>query len=49
MANQFEVDKSKEFQSKMTLINEVSSDKYLEQHRRNKECRKNLEKNFSER
>ena len=37
MANQFQVDKSSDFASKMTLINEVSSDKYLEQHRRNVE------------
>ena len=37
MANQFQVDKSSDFASRMTLINEVSSDKYLEQHRRNME------------
>ena len=37
MANQFQVDKSQEFNQRMTLINEVSSDKYLEQHRRQME------------
>ena len=37
MANQFQVDKSSDFASRMTLINEVSSDKYLEQHRRQME------------
>lgn len=37
MANQFQVDKSSDFASKMTLINEVSSDKYLDQHRRQME------------
>ena len=37
MANQFQVDKSQEFNNRMTLANEVSSDKYLEQHRRQME------------
>ena len=37
MANQFQVDKSSDFVSRMTLINEVSSDKYLEKHRRQME------------
>ncbi len=48
MANQFQVDKSEEFNERMTLINEVSSDKYLEQHRRNQECRNQLETIYSE-
>ena len=49
MANQFEVDKSDDFQQRMTLVNEVSSDKYLEQHRRQQDARRESAQRDSER
>lgn len=49
MANQFQVDRSEEFASKMTLITETSSDKYLKQYRINQEERRTLESLYTDR
>jgi len=48
MANQFKVDQTVEFASRMTLITEHSSDKYLEQYRQSLENRKRLESIYTE-
>jgi hypothetical protein len=48
MANQFKVDQSKEFASKMTLITETSSDKYLEQYRQHLQNQVQLESIYKE-
>ena len=48
MANQFNVDQTVEFASRMTLITEPSSDKYLEQYRQSLENRKKLETLYTE-
>ena len=37
MGNQFQVDRSEEFSSKMTIVSDMSSEKYLQQHRKNQE------------
>ena len=37
MANQFQVDRSEDFSSKMTIVSDMSSEKYLQQHRKNQE------------
>ena len=49
MANQFQVDRSEEFASRMTLITEVSSDKYLMQHKKNQEVKRTLESLYTDR
>jgi hypothetical protein len=48
MANQFNVDRSKEFASKMTLITDVSSDKYLKQYRQHLQNQVQLESIYRE-
>ena len=48
MANQFKVDQSREFASKMTLITEPSSDKYLEQYRQHLQNQVKLESIYKE-
>jgi len=48
MANQFKVDQSKEFASKMTLITETNSDKYLEQYRQHLQNQTQLESLYTE-
>lgn len=49
MANQFQVDRSEDFASKMTLITETSSDKYLKQYRMNQEEQRTLESLYTDR
>lgn len=48
MANQFNVDRSVEFASKMTLITEINSDKYLEQYRQSLKNREQLESLYNQ-
>jgi hypothetical protein len=48
MANQFNVDRSIEFASKMTLITETNSDKYLEQYRQSLKNREQLESLYNQ-
>jgi len=48
MANQFKVDQSKEFASKMTLITDVSGDKYLKQYRQHLQNQAQLESIYKE-
>ena len=48
MANQFKVDQSKDFASKMTLITETNSDKYLEQYRQSLKNREQLESLYNQ-
>jgi len=48
MANQFKVDQSRDFASKMTLITEVSSEKYLKQYRQHLQKQVQLESIYKE-
>ena len=48
MANQFKVDQSREFASKMTLITDVSSEKYLKQYRQHLQNQVQLESIYKE-
>ncbi len=48
MANQFKVDQSKDFASKMTLITDVSSEKYLKQYRQHLQNQVQLESIYKE-
>lgn len=48
MANQFKVDQSKDFASKMTLITDVSSEKYLKQYRQHLQNQSQLESIYKE-
>ena len=48
MANQFKVDQSRDFASKMTLITEVSSEKYLKQYRQHLQNQVQLESIYKE-
>jgi hypothetical protein len=48
MANQFKVDQSKDFASKMTLITDVSSEKYLKQYHQHLQNQAQLESIYKE-